>query len=80
VEEELSLPGMDAWTSDLAGQWPAPAVRAEAGALTHSGRAGLTDLADVAGSAKPLGVVVGLIAAHIVINFEIGSPTEVCSA
>ena len=70
VEEELSLPGMDAWTGDLAGQWPAPVVRAEAGAL----RAGGPDLAEVAGSAKPPGVVVGLIAAHIVINFEIGSP------
>ena len=53
VEEELSLPGMDAWTGDLAGQWPAPAVRAEAGAL----RAGGPDLAEVAGSAKPPGVV-----------------------
>lgn len=69
VEEELSLPGMDAWTGDLAGQWPAPAVRAEAGAL----RAGGPDLAEVAGSAKPPGVVVWLIAAHIVINFEISS-------
>ena len=49
--------------------WPAPAVRAEAGAL----RAGGPDLAEVAGSAKPPGVVVGLIAAHIVINFEISS-------
>ena len=69
VEQELSLPGMDAWTGALAGQWPAPAVRAEAGAL----RAGGPDLAEVAGSAKPPGVVVGLIAAHIVINFEISS-------
>ena len=66
VEEELSLPGMDAWTGDLAGQWRAPGVRAEAGAP----RAGGPDLADVASSAKPPGVVVGLAAAHIVINFE----------
>ena len=40
-------------------------MHAEAGAL----RAGAPDLADVADSAKPPGIVVGLIAALIVMNF-----------
>jgi len=59
------FPGMDTWRGDLAGQWPGPAVRAEAGAL----RAGAPDLADVADSAKPPGIVVGLIAEQIVMIF-----------
>ena len=47
-------------------------MRAEAGAP----RAGGPDLADVASSAKPPGVVVGLTAAHIVINFQCYFPAR----